>query len=1574
MMEHGKIPQQASHKKFNPKILTHAQDRMELPRTLVPWNAPFYLACVNSYGAAGSNAAALIRQGPSSKAKQSNGIAKDVAGTRYPFFVSATSASSVISYCQTLSTWLGKAGPGVQVSDLAFNLADRANHSLSHTFSTTVGTIFELKEKLTGLNTGTITVTPNPESVVLVFGGQESLFVGLSNQVYQSSKLLRGHLDACNEILISLGFESLYPAIFQLTRVSNLKTLHAALFAIQYASAKAWIDSGLKVSAVVGHSFGQITALCISGVLSLTDALKLACGRASIIAQHWGPEPGSMLSINADRKTVLKALDSVRGNLEIACYNGPTRHVVVGSESEVDALEDFLAENPSFGSSIRRTRLQVTHGYHSRFTDPLLPHLTAFSKALDWKEPTVHLELCTESAEEPDHHLVASHARRSVFFHQAIQRLEQKFPKATFLEAGRGSSVIQLVKGSVTRSADHLFLSPQLTTSDALNSLADNTVQLWKAGYAVQYWPYHRVQRAQYQFLRVPSYQFEQTRHWLGFTSGRGEKEVVPEPVIIEKATPPPNKLMTFLEFKDAKKSEAVFWISPRSDRFKSMLKGHVMAGQSLAPASLYFEIAARAALFLQQDIPAITWRPVVQDLAMNSPIGLDESRTILLTLKRFDDTTPAWSFSITTQLPPSPSGRVSAPFEHSTGRVFLQRRDDPVAAQTFRRFETLTGARRCEEIMNHPDSEGMDGKHIYRAFNHIVHYAENFRGIKKVACLRLEAAGKVTMVVDPSDPVDQRLCDTPMTDSFMQFGGFLVNYFNNDSLEDVLVCSKIGQIEIGADFDPDAKEWLVYANMTEGGTSDATSDAYVFEASSKKMVMAAFGFQFHKMSQTLLARMLKSANKSASSSEKSDKPAARPKVQKDPVEQPTAKAQLAAAPKRAPAAPRQPSKRSEVLQVLHNITDIPLQELKDESTLDDLGVDSLMATEVLNDIRASLGLTIDLATFLSFPDLKAIFIYVDSQLGGTSVEEETEEFDIPAQQHQPVSALPALPPQPTQVKREQPAKFSRRGELLQVLHNVTDIPLEDLKDKSTLDDLGIDSLMATEVLNDIRLELGLTIDLVTFLDFPDIGAIAAYIDSFGDDGTEDSSSTEGVILTPAAPPVPTSAPTSELLVSAGQQLSNSREPQSRPSIQSAYDSFKQIEFEYDQLAEGTKAANFWAGAYPEQKRLVLAYVVEAYAKLGCDLKRLSHGDAVPEVQALPRFKQLVRQYYRVLEDGDLIVSTNGRFIRTDVKVDPTPAEDIYQAMRGRWPQHDNVNELVRVIGVDLAECLIGKKDGLQLIFGNRATKALLEDMYANWPLLRTPTILLGDFLESAFNNSTGSGKFRILEIGAGTGGTTRHLVKYLQSHGIPFEYTFTDISSSLVGAAKKTFKGIEEMSFEVLDIEKPPSQDYLNAFHVIIATNCIHATRNLNQSLGTLHKMLRPDGALALIEITQNMFWLDIVVGLFEGWWLFEDNRTHALVNEKHWEREMKGVGFKEVLWTDGKSPESKTVRVIGAFKTAPVAAKKPATKMSMETVVYKTLGDTDIQADVYYPIDPPKTKLPVGKHAHGSALSAKY
>ena len=67
---------------------------------------------------------------------------------------------------------------------------------------------------------------------------------------------------------------------------------------------------------------------------------------------------------------------------------------------------------------------------------------------------------------------------------------------------------------------------------------------------------------------------------------------------------------------------------------------------------------------------------------------------------------------------------------------------------------------------------------------------------------------------------------------------------------------------------------------------------------------------------------------------------------------------------------------------MLHNVTDIPLEEIKDDSTLDDLGIDSLMATELLNDVRATFGVTIDLTTLLFFPNMRAAWGHLDSKLG----------------------------------------------------------------------------------------------------------------------------------------------------------------------------------------------------------------------------------------------------------------------------------------------------------------------------------------------------------------------------------------------------------------------------------------------------------------------------------------------------------------------------------------------------------------------------------------------------------------
>ncbi len=340
--------------------------------------------------------------------------------SKYPLFLSAGSANSLSMYSKKLLEWLKGAGEhGANVlPSLTFNLADRANHSLSHTFSATVDSVRGLEQQLEVAASGSgISAVEGTKPVVLVFGGQESNFIGLSEDVYKSSKVFRRHLDSCNDFLVSIGLQSFYPSIFQQEPIQNVVTLHAALFAVQYSSAKSWIDCGLKVDAVVGHSFGQLTALCISGALSLVDALTLVTGRASLMLKHWGPEAGSMIFLQADRPTVSQLLQTLESQspehyAEVACFNGPKSHVVVGSSSSIDSLEQHIANTPSLRDAIRTKRLQVTNGFHSKFTEVLLPHLTELAKSLHWNSPNIHLETCdeVESITEPGFGIVANHS------------------------------------------------------------------------------------------------------------------------------------------------------------------------------------------------------------------------------------------------------------------------------------------------------------------------------------------------------------------------------------------------------------------------------------------------------------------------------------------------------------------------------------------------------------------------------------------------------------------------------------------------------------------------------------------------------------------------------------------------------------------------------------------------------------------------------------------------------------------------------------------------------------------------------------------------------------------------------------------------------------------------------------------------------------------------------------------------------------------------------------------------------------------------------------------------------------
>ena len=359
---------------------------------------------------------------------------------------------------------------------------------------------------------------------------------------------------------------------------------------------------------------------------------------------------------------------------------------------------------------------------------------------------------------------------------------------------------------------------------------------------------------------------------------------------------------------------------------------------------------------------------------------------------------------------------------------------------------------------------------------------------------------------------------------------------------------------------------------------------------------------------------------------------------------------------------------------------------------------------------------------------------------------------------------------------------------------------------------------------------------------------------------------------------------------------------------------FQETKNVYTEAGNMANSFGYWENVFPQHLRLSIAYIIEAFAQMGCDLRKLRQGDVVPKVTSLPAHQKLVNRFHETLSYGKIVERKDGELIRTATTIDSATAEEIFNETVDKYPNNAMVTKLIRVIGSQLAGCLRGEVDGLAILFGNKDNKKLLRDMYEFWPLLRAPTLMLGNYLARAFANS--GRKYRILEVGAGSGGTTRHIIDRLQREGVDFEYVFTDISSAMVGAARRELKTVKGISFKVLDIEKPPKPEDEGKFDVIISTNCIHATKNLDVTLLHLRQMLALDGVVTLVEVTtQKLFWLDIVVGLFEGWWLFEDDRSYALVDENKWKNYMKSAGFKEVLWTGGDSQEAESVRVVAGF-----------------------------------------------------------
>ncbi|KAJ5957961.1 Acyl transferase/acyl hydrolase/lysophospholipase [Penicillium vulpinum] len=192
----------------------------------------------------------------------------------------------------------------------------------------------------------------------------------------------------------------------------------------------------------------------------------------------------------------------------------------------------------------------------------------------------------------------------------------------------------------------------------------------------------------------------------------------------------------------------------------------------------------------------------------------------------------------------------------------------------------------------------------------------------------------------------------------------------------------------------------------------------------------------------------------------------------------------------------------------------------------------------------------------------------------------------------------------------------------------------------------------------------------------------------------------------------------------------------------------------------------------------------------------------------------------------------------------------------------------------------------------------------------------------------------RVLEVGAGTGGTTEMILRELiRPDAMPCYslYSFTDISAGFFPQAKERFGYAPNMDYRVFDISKSPIEQGFEAgtYDIIVAPNVVHATPSLNETLGNLQPLLRPGGLLVLTELCAVVRTPNFIFGNFSGWWLGgADGRPYEpYVSIERWDDELKKAGFSGVdtAICDAEAPYHYCAAIVS--KKPPTDALEPIT-----------------------------------------------
>ncbi|ORX08659.1 polyketide synthase [Mycobacterium szulgai] len=515
-VQRGQIPPNLHFSQWNPAI-DASSTRLFVPVENIAWPSDSgpRRAAVSSFGLGGTNAHAIIEQGPELTPVTPANPDTEVS----TLVVTGKSAQRVAATADVLADWMQGAGAGVALADVAHTLNHhRARHAK---FGAVVArdradAIAGLRALAAGQHApGVISPrdgSPGP-GTVFVYSGRGSQWAGMGRKLLTEEPAFAAAVAELEPVFVEQAGFSLQDVLANGKELVGIEQIQLGLIGMQLALTALWRSYGVHPDAVIGHSMGEVAAAVVAGALTPAQGLRVTAVRSRLMAPQSGQGGMALLGLDVP---ATEALIADHPQVTLGIYNSPRQTVISGPTAQIDELIAQVREQNRFAS-----RVNIEVAPHNPAMDALQPAMRTELADLTPRTPTIPIisttyeDLPQTTVFDAEHW--ATNMRNPVRFQQAVAAAGSGPGGChTFIEISAHPLLTQAISDTVEDAqpgAKYLAIG-------TLQRDTDDTVT-FRANLATVCSTPPQTPHPAEPHPRIPATPWRHTQHWLDLTATR---------------------------------------------------------------------------------------------------------------------------------------------------------------------------------------------------------------------------------------------------------------------------------------------------------------------------------------------------------------------------------------------------------------------------------------------------------------------------------------------------------------------------------------------------------------------------------------------------------------------------------------------------------------------------------------------------------------------------------------------------------------------------------------------------------------------------------------------------------------------------------------------------------------------------------------------------------------------------------------------------------------------------------------------------------------------------------------------